>query len=129
MLTRTSLVGFHLCFTRRFGAGVWFGGFSWQEKCGLRTSILGLAQYRPWHPFLSQLRLSKAIMLPFAPEDAEAETLEDVGFFFRFLGGVQLASHEEPFEAPGDARLLACSSKYGLTFFGDGAGALGAAFV
>lgn len=57
-----------------------------------------------------------------APDPGDADTLEDVGHFFRYLGGVKFSrawGAKEPADAPGHAQLLAVSSRYGLTFFSD----------
>jgi hypothetical protein len=53
----------------------------------------------------------------------DAAVEEDVGFLFRFLGGLQFREVEDPIEAPASARLLAVSSTYGVTFFCDREGA------
>ncbi len=49
----------------------------------------------------------------------QADTLEDVGFFFSFLGGLQFRQHQTSIKAAGHSRLLVSSSKYGIVFFSD----------
>lgn len=40
-------------------------------------------------------------------------------YFFKFLGGLSFIKPDQPIEAPGSSRLLAVSSKYGITAFSD----------
>ncbi len=51
-------------------------------------------------------------------EDAILEESDD-SFFFRYLGGVQFSSRDQPLEAPGGARLVASAQSYGITVFSD----------
>ncbi len=53
------------------------------------------------------------------PPVVDGLVVEDVGFFFRYLGGVQFHSVSQPLDAPGSARVVAISNKFGLTFYSD----------
>ncbi|GAX83523.1 hypothetical protein CEUSTIGMA_g10948.t1 [Chlamydomonas eustigma] len=48
-----------------------------------------------------------------------ADTVEDVGFYFKFLGGVQFVGHET-LAITGHARVVQVASRYGLLFFVNG---------
>jgi hypothetical protein len=50
-----------------------------------------------------------------------ADTVEDVGFFFKFLGGVQFVGHKN-LETTGHSRVLQVAPQYGLFFFVNGSG-------
>ncbi len=50
------------------------------------------------------------------PSLEAAETVEDVGFYFRYLGGVQFGESAMSGER-GHARRLAASSKFGVTIW------------
>ena len=49
----------------------------------------------------------------------QAEEVEDVGYYFKYLGGVQLPNAGQPLDAPGSARLLVVSNIYGITVLSD----------
>jgi hypothetical protein len=54
---------------------------------------------------------------------AEAESVEDVGFFFRYVGGVKFRCVDEPITAPGYAHCVAVSNQFGVVAYSDLEGA------
>ena len=53
------------------------------------------------------------------PDVSVGEVVEDIVYLFRYLGGIKFSEIEDPLDAPGSARLVATSNKFGLTFFSD----------
>ncbi|KXZ47877.1 hypothetical protein GPECTOR_32g490 [Gonium pectorale] len=50
---------------------------------------------------------------------------EDVGYYFKYLGGIAFSARDAPLEAPGAVEVVAASSKHGLAFFSDLSGVYG----
>lgn len=48
----------------------------------------------------------------------DAETVEDVGYFFKHVGGVRFSPSDIE-AAEGNASVVAASSRYGITIFSD----------
>ena len=57
--------------------------------------------------------------MPLDPPVVDGLVVEDVGFLFRYLGGVQFHTVSQPLDAPGSARVVATSNNFGLTFYSD----------
>ena len=55
------------------------------------------------------------------PSSGELEDAEDVGFYFKFYGGIDFCGPDAApaSDAPGATGLVAASSKHGLVFFSD----------
>jgi hypothetical protein len=56
-----------------------------------------------------------------AVEVAHADSVEDVGFFFKYLGGVRFGEASGPF--PGSCATVAAATRFGLVVFSDLQGA------
>ncbi len=61
----------------------------------------------------------KYITMALVPVVEELDQAEDVGFYFKFLGGVTFANLPAAMPAPGSTAMVAASSKHGLVFFSD----------
>ncbi|EFJ44679.1 hypothetical protein VOLCADRAFT_94982 [Volvox carteri f. nagariensis] len=53
------------------------------------------------------------------PTVAELDQAEDVGFYFKYIGGITFANLSSALEAPGATSMVTASSKHGLVFFSD----------
>ncbi len=59
-----------------------------------------------------------------APQVEALDEAEDVGFYFKYCGGLSFAKLDEPLQAPGSTATVAVACKYGLVFFSDLSGAV-----
>jgi hypothetical protein len=48
-----------------------------------------------------------------------AESVDDIGYLFKYVGGIKFRSVEEPVTAAGYAHCVAVSNKYGLVAYSD----------
>ncbi|GLC33306.1 hypothetical protein PLESTB_000348000 [Pleodorina starrii] len=60
-----------------------------------------------------------APLVELEPAVAELEQAEDVGFYFKYLGGIAFAKLSAALEAPGATEMVTASSKHGVVFFSD----------
>lgn len=64
-----------------------------------------------------------------APQVEALDEAEDVGFYFKYYGGLSFAKLDEPLQAPGSTGTVAVACKYGLVFFSDLSGAVACAHL